>query len=96
MGGLGLLGYLGLLGAAAGVCARRARRAQPGTFQRAVGLGLLAATVCLFLLDFTGTRFRANTVTTYFWLLLGAFLGARTACLTRQLEMKLRSTELTG
>ena len=76
MGGLGLLGYVGLLGAAAAVCARRARRAQPGSFQRAVGLGLLAATVCLFLLDLTGTRFRANTVTTYFWLLLGAFLGS--------------------
>jgi O-antigen ligase len=76
MGALGLLGYVGLLGAAAAVCARRARSAQPGTFQRAVGLGLLAATVCLFLLDLSGTRFRANTVTTYFWLLLGAFLGS--------------------
>ena len=75
MGALGLLGYVGLLGATAGVCARRARGAQPGTFLRSVGLGLLAATVCLFLLDFSGTRFRAHTVTTYFWLLLGAFLG---------------------
>ena len=63
MGALGLLGYVGLLGATAGVCARRARGAQPGTFQRSVGLGLLAATVCLFLLDFSGTRFRAHTVT---------------------------------
>ncbi len=43
---------------------------------RATGLGLLAATVCLFLLDFSGTRFPAHTVTTYFWLLVGAFLGS--------------------
>ena len=76
MGALGLLAYAGLFGAAALLCARRARSAQPGTFQRAVGLGLLAATVCLFLLDFSGTRFRSHTVTTYFWLLLGAFLGS--------------------
>ena len=75
MGALGLLGYLGLLGAVALVCVRRARNAQPGTFQRTAGLGLLAATVCLFVLDFSGTRFPAHSVTTYYWLLLGAFLG---------------------
>jgi O-antigen ligase len=76
MGALGLVGYLGLLGAVAGVCARRAKSAESGTLERAMGLGLLAATVCLFLLDLSGTRFRAHTVTTYFWLLLGAFLGS--------------------
>jgi O-antigen ligase len=75
MGALGLLAYAGLLGAVGIVCARRARSAQPGSFQRAVGLGLLAATICLFLLDFSGARFRAHTVTTYYWLLVGAFLG---------------------
>ena len=75
MGALGLLGYVGLFGAVALVCVRRARSAQPGTFQRAAGLGLLAATVCLFVLDFSGTRFPAHTVTTYYWLLLGGFLG---------------------
>ena len=76
MGAIGLVGYLGLLGAVALVCVRRARNAPPGTFQRATGLGLLAATVCLFVLDFSGTRFTAHTVTTYYWLLLGAFLGS--------------------
>jgi O-antigen ligase len=76
MGVLGLLGYAGLFAAVAIVCAKRARSAEPGTLLRAAGLGLLAATVCLFLLDFSGTRFPAHTVTTYFWLLVGAFLGS--------------------
>ena len=75
MGALGLLGYLGLLGAVAVSCVRRARRAGRGSFERAAGLGILAATLCLFLLDFSGARFRAHTVTTYYWLLAGAFLG---------------------
>ena len=75
MGGLGLIGYLGLLGTVAVNCLRRARRAGPGSFERAAGLGILAATLCLFLLDFSGARFRAHTVTTYYWLLAGAFLG---------------------
>ena len=75
MGVLGLLGYLGLLGAVAVSCVRRARQAGRGSFERAAGLGLLAATLCLFLLDFSGARFRAHTVTTYYWLLAGAFLG---------------------
>ena len=75
MGALGLIGYLGLFGAAVMVCARRARAAARGTFIRHTGLGLLAATVCLFLADFSGTRFPTHTVTTYYWLLLGSFLG---------------------
>jgi hypothetical protein len=40
-----------------------------------MGIGLFAATICLFLLDLSGTRFRAHTVMTYYWLLVGAFLG---------------------
>jgi O-antigen ligase len=76
MGILGLVGYVGLLGAVTTVCVRRSRAAPRGSFQGALGLGLLAATICLFLLDVTGTRFRAHTVTTYFWLLVGAFLGS--------------------
>jgi O-antigen ligase len=76
MGALGILGYAGILMSVAGVCVVRARRATRGGFQRAVGLGLLAATICLFILDFTGTRFRAYSVTTYFWLIFGAFVGA--------------------
>ena len=75
IGALGIVCYLGLLMAAMVVAIRRAYSAPPGSLKRAVGLGLAAATVCLFLLDFTGTRFRANTVTSYFWLLLGAFIG---------------------
>lgn len=75
MGALGLLGYVGLLGAVVTACVSRARRAEPRSFQRAVGLGVLAATLCLVLLDFSGARFRAHTVTTYYWLMVGAFLG---------------------
>lgn len=76
MGALGLLGYAGLFASVTMVCARRARSAEPGTFQRTAGLGMLAATVCLFLADFSGTRFPTHTVTTYYWLLVGAFLGS--------------------
>jgi hypothetical protein len=75
MGGLGLIGYLGLLSVAAISCVRRAGNVAKGSFQRAMGVGLLAATICLFLLDISGTRFPNHTVTTYYWLLLGAFLG---------------------
>jgi O-antigen ligase len=75
MGALGLLGYLGLLGTMMIASFRRARQAGRGSFERAAGLGVLAATLCLFLLDFSGARFRAHTVTTYYWLVAGAFLG---------------------
>jgi O-antigen ligase len=76
MGALGLVAYLGLFASVVIACTSRARGAQPGTFVRMTGLGLLAATVCLFLADFSGTRFPTHTVTTYFWLLIGAYLGA--------------------
>jgi O-antigen ligase len=76
MGVLGLLGYIGLFASVATACVSRARRAAPGGLLKAAGLGLLAATVCLFLLDFSGTRFPAHTVTTYYWLLVGAYLGS--------------------
>lgn len=76
MGALGLLAYTGLLASVLVVCVRRTRAAERRSFSRSVGLGLIAATVCLFLLDFTGTRFRAYTVTSYFWLLVGAYLGS--------------------
>jgi O-antigen ligase len=75
MGAFGLVGYLGLFVAAAVTCVRRASNVSKGSFERAMGVGLFAATICLFLLDLSGTRFRAHTVTTYYWLLLGAFLG---------------------
>ena len=75
MGALGLLGYLGLLGTVMIASLSRARQAGRGSFERAAGLGVLAATLCLFLLDFSGARFRAHTVTTYYWLVAGAFLG---------------------
>jgi len=75
MGVLGLLGYVGLFASVALACVSRARRSAPRSLLRASGLGLLAATVCLFLADFSGTRFPAHTVTTYYWLLVGAYLG---------------------
>ena len=75
MGVIGLLGYLGLLGSVVIVCGRRVRSAGKGTLERALGLGLVAATVCLFLLDFSGTRFRAHALMTYFWLLVGSYLA---------------------
>jgi O-antigen ligase len=75
MGVLGLIGYLGLFASVAGTCLMRARRSKPRTFLHATGLGLLASTVCLFLADFSGTRFVSHAVTTYYWLLIGAFIG---------------------
>ena len=79
MGVPGLVGYLGLFASVAITCLSRARRARSGTLLHAAGLGLLAATVCLFIADFSGARFPAHTVTTYYWLLIGAFLGATDA-----------------
>jgi O-antigen ligase len=79
MGILGLVGYFGLFAAVALTCLRRAKRAPKGSFLHASGLGLLAATVCLFLADFSGTRFPTHTVTTYYWLLIGGFLGTTDA-----------------
>jgi hypothetical protein len=79
MGGVGLLAYIGLLVSTVFITVRRAYHARPGSLPRMIGIGLAAAAVCLFLLDFTGARFRANTVTSYFWLLLGAFLGTTDA-----------------
>jgi O-antigen ligase len=76
MGVPGLVGYLGLFASVAMTCLLRARRAGSGSFRHATGLGLLAATVCLFIADFSGTRFPTHTVTTYYWLLIGAFIGA--------------------
>lgn len=76
MGILGVIGYIGLFISVAWTSITRARRAGWGTFLNAAGLGLFAATVCLFLLDFSGTRFPAHTVTTYYWLLVGAYFGS--------------------
>jgi O-antigen ligase len=90
MGVAGLLGYVGLLASAAIVCFVRARQAPRGTLAWAAGLGLLAATVCLFLLDFSGTRFRSHAVTTYFWLLLGGFLGTTDRAAVAHQELRER------
>jgi O-antigen ligase len=75
MGVLGLVGYLGLFASVVIATVSRARRLVRGSFVHGVGLGLLAATVCLFIADFSGTRFVSHAVTTYYWLLVGAFLG---------------------
>jgi O-antigen ligase len=74
-GAVGLVGYLGLLGAIALTCFKRARASGTGSLQRSLGLGLLAATICLALLDLSGARFQEHTVTTFYFLLLGAFVG---------------------
>jgi O-antigen ligase len=44
---------------------------------RALGLGLLAATVCLLLLDLSGTRFRSGDIMAFYWILVGITLNAR-------------------
>jgi O-antigen ligase len=75
MGAVGIVGYLGLLGAIALTCLKRARASGVGSLQRSLGLGLLAATICLALLDLSGARFQEHTVTTFYFLLLGAFVG---------------------
>ena len=44
---------------------------------RALGLGLLAATVCLFLLNLTGTRFTSGNIMAFYWILAGITLNSR-------------------
>jgi O-antigen ligase len=56
--------------------ASRVFRIAEHPINRALGLGLLAATVCLFLLDFSGTRFRNGEIMAYYWILVGITLNA--------------------
>jgi O-antigen ligase len=45
--------------------------------ERALALGMVAATVCLFLLDLTGTRFRSGNIMAFFWILAAIVLNSR-------------------
>jgi O-antigen ligase len=49
--------------------------------EKVLGLALLAATMCLFLLDLTGTRFRDGNIMAYFWILVG--ITANSSCLEK-------------
>jgi O-antigen ligase len=42
---------------------------------RVLGLGVLSATICLFLLDLTGTRFTSGNIMAYYWILAGLTLN---------------------
>jgi len=78
LGPFGLVFYLWILGAAYRGGSRVFKTADLPV-ERVLGLGLLAATVCLFLLDFSGTRFRNGNITAYYWILAGITLNAALA-----------------
>jgi hypothetical protein len=44
---------------------------------RVLALGLIGATVCLFLLDVTGTRFRNGDIMAFYWILAGMACNAK-------------------
>jgi O-antigen ligase len=56
--------------------ASRVFRIAEHPINRALGLGLLAATLCLFILDMSGTRFRNGEIMAYYWILLGITTNA--------------------
>jgi O-antigen ligase len=53
----------------------RAARKALSPFDRALGQGFAAATLCLLLLDFTGTRFRSSGVMVYYWTIAGLVMN---------------------
>jgi O-antigen ligase len=57
--------------------AARIYRESSDPLDRALALGMVGATICLFLLDLTGTRFRYNFVTAFYWILAGITLNIR-------------------
>jgi O-antigen ligase len=71
----GLVFYSWILIAAYGA-ATRVYRDAAHPVDRALALGLLGATVCLFLLDLTGTRFRNGNLMAYYWILAGMTFNA--------------------
>jgi O-antigen ligase len=76
LGLVGLVLYTWILVAAYRGGSRVFRMAsQP--IDRTLGLGLLAATICLFLLDLSGTRFSSGNIMCFYWILAGIALNSR-------------------
>jgi O-antigen ligase len=48
-------------------------------FEKALSFGTMSATLCLFFLDFTGTRFFSGEITAYSWILAGITLNINPA-----------------
>jgi O-antigen ligase len=74
-GVIGLIFYFWILGATYRA-ASRTFKVSTHPIDRALGLGLLAATVCLLLLDLSGTRFRNGDIMAFYWILIGITLNA--------------------
>jgi len=68
---VGFAAYCWLIGAL-GWAGWRVSRTSDDPFLAALGAGLVAATICLVLLDTSGTRFRNVSTMVYIWLLGGA------------------------
>lgn len=73
MGALGLISYAWLLGSM-GWAAFKLRGRSPDPVVSNASVGLMAALVCLVLLDCSGTRFRNGEVMAYIWVLGGAIV----------------------
>jgi O-antigen ligase len=73
-GVFGLFCYLWLLFAVYKSAARLFRTATD-PLDKALSFGTMSATLCLFFLDFTGTRFFSGTIMAYYWILIGITLN---------------------
>jgi O-antigen ligase len=73
-GVFGLACYLWLLRVIYREATRRFRTVQD-PIERALSFGTLAATLCLFFLDFTGMRFFSGQIMAYYWILTGITLN---------------------
>lgn len=88
LGPMGLLLYAWLLFAAY-TGGTRVFKGAKHPIERVLGLGLLSATLCLFLLDLTGTRFRNGNIMAYYWILAGMTLNALGQVATRSAPVAL-------
>jgi O-antigen ligase len=73
-GVFGLIFYFWLLTAVYLSAAKRFRTSEQ-PIQKALAFGTMAATVCLFFLDLTGTRFFSGEIMAYYWILTGMTLN---------------------
>jgi O-antigen ligase len=76
----GLICYLWLLIVIYRSAARLFRTAQD-PIDTALSFGTMAATLCLFFLDFTGTRFFSGSIMVYYWILTAITLNIDPASL---------------
>ena len=77
-GVVGLLFYFGLLLAVYRSASRVAKHTDDA-LERSLAIALVGATVCLALLDLSGTRFRNANITAYYWFLASITLNVGTS-----------------